>query len=113
VVRRVPEKWSAGQGYGNTPLEESMGESLDQRVDQEVPEADPYEVAGAEDLDPDVDRPEAQVGDERAGRLVEPDEGVRTDAEKDLVAEDVGIDGAGAGAEEAAVHVVDEDELPG
>ena len=108
-----PEKWSAGQGYGNTPLEESMGESLDQRVEQEVPEADPYEVAEAEDLDADVDQPDAQVGDERAGRLVEPDEGVRTDAEKDLVAEDVGIDGAAAGAEEAAVHVVDEDDLPG
>ena len=29
------------------------------------------------------------------------------------MAEDVGIDGAAAGAEEAAVHVVDEDELPG
>ncbi len=28
-----PEKWSAGQGFGNTPLEESMGESLDQRLD--------------------------------------------------------------------------------
>jgi hypothetical protein len=108
-----PEKWSAGQGYGNTPLEESMGESLDQRVEQEVPEADPYEAAEAEDLDADVERPDAQVGDERAGRLVEPDEGVRTDAEKDLVAEDVGIDGAAAGAEEAAVHVVDEDDLPG
>ena len=108
-----PEKWSAGQGYGNTPLEESMGESLDQRVEQEVPETDPYEAAEAEDLDADVERPDAQVGDERAGRLVEPDEGVRTDAEKDLVAEDVGIDGAAAGAEEAAVHVVDEDDLPG
>jgi hypothetical protein len=108
-----PERWSAGQRYGNTPLEESLGESLDQRVEQEVPEPDPYEVAEAEDLDADVDRPDAEVGEERAGRLVEPDEGVRTDAEKDLVAEDVGIDGAGAGAEEAAVHVVDEDELPG
>ena len=108
-----PEKWSAGQGYGNTPLEESMGESLDQRVEQEVPETDPYGAAEAEDVDADVERPDAQVGDERAGRLVEPDEGVRTDAEKDLVAEDVGIDGAAAGAEEAAVHVVDEDDLPG
>ena len=29
------EGWSAGQGYGNTPLEESLGESLDQRVAQE------------------------------------------------------------------------------
>src|SRR3954465_5576289 len=40
-----PEKWSVAQGFGNTPLEESMGESLDQRVEQEVPEPDPYEMA--------------------------------------------------------------------
>ena len=37
-----PEKWSAGQGYGNTPLEEELGETLDQRLAQEVPEPDPY-----------------------------------------------------------------------
>ena len=29
------EKWSPGQGYGNTPLEESLGESLDMRLEQE------------------------------------------------------------------------------
>jgi len=50
------------------------------------------------------------VGDERAGRLVAPDEGVREDTEKDLDAQDVGIDGAGASAEEAAVHVIDEED---
>ena len=44
----------------------------------------------------------------RAGRLVAPDEGTGIDDEKDLVGEDVGIDGAGASAEEAAVHVIDE-----
>jgi hypothetical protein len=27
-----PEKWSAGQRYGNTPLEEALGETLDQRL---------------------------------------------------------------------------------
>src|SRR3954452_4009463 len=43
-----PEKGSAGQGYGNTPLEESLGESLDQRLRQEVPEEDPYEEAETE-----------------------------------------------------------------
>ncbi len=117
-----PEKWSVAQGFGNTPLEESMGESLEQRVDQEVPEPDPYEVADAEaargELAPlvaedsaDGEAVQADVegadGD-RAGRLVAEDEGVRTDAEKDLVAQDVGIDGAAAGAEEAAVHVVDD-----
>ncbi|WP_207208154.1 DUF5709 domain-containing protein [Nocardioides glacieisoli] len=117
-----PEKWSVGQGFGNTPLEESMGESLDQRVDQELPEPDPYEVADAEaergDLAPLVaedstdgeavqaDVEAAEGG--RAGRLVAEDEGARTDTEKDLVAQDVGIDGAAAGAEEAAVHLVDD-----
>jgi len=115
-----PEKWSAAQGYGNTPLEESQGESLDQRVEQEVAEPDPYEVADEEaargDLaamvSEDARDGEAVQADvesaegERSGRLVAADEGVRTDTEKDLVAEDVGIDGAAAGAEEAAVHVV-------
>ena len=47
---------------------------------------------------------------ERAGRLVDEDEGLGPDLEKDLVAEDVGIDGAGASAEEAAVHVIDDEE---
>jgi hypothetical protein len=54
-----------------------------------------------------------EAGTDRAGRLVAPDEGVRTDTTKETVAEDVGIDGGAAGAEEAAVHVVeDETELP-
>ena len=108
-----PEKWSAGQGFGNTPLEESMGESLEQRVAQEVPEPDPYVVAETEDLDDERDEPGSEAGDQRSGRLVDPDEGVRTDVERDLVGQDVGIDGAAAGAEEAAVHVIDEDDLPG
>ena len=117
-----PEKWSAGQGFGNTPLEEHLGESLDQRLVQEMPEPDPYELAETEAERGDLDRfiaeesPEdadgqPEVGDRRAGRLIEPDEGVRTDSEGDLVASDVGIDGAAAGAEEAAVHVTDESEL--
>ena len=104
------EKWSAGQGFGNTPLEESMGETLDQRVAQEIPEPDPYELAEkeAEDADSDENAELVEVGDERAGRLVEPDEGVHTDVDGELLAEDVGIDGAAAGAEEAAVHVIPE-----
>ena len=46
----------------------------------------------------------------RAGRLVAEDEGSHPDRESDLVAQDVGIDGGAAGAEEAAVHLTDEDE---
>lgn len=102
-----PEHWSAAQGYGNTPYEEATGESLDQRLSQEETESDPYD---ATDVDDDEELYDGEVGDRRAGRLVDPDEGLGEDTEKDLVAEDVGIDGAGASAEEAAVHIVPDEE---
>ncbi len=95
-----PESYR-GEGFGTTADEALQGESLDERLRQEEPDADPYAEVG-EDLD------DGEVGTERAGRLVDPDGGFGEDAEKDLVGEDVGIDGAGASAEEAAVHVVDE-----
>jgi hypothetical protein len=99
-----PEKWSAAEGYGNTPYEEEVGETLEQRIAQEEPEPDPYELAATEG-----EHVGGEVGDARAGRLVAEDEGLGPDTEKDLVAEDIGIDGAGASAEEAAVHVVEEE----
>lgn len=102
-----PEKWSAGQKYGNTPLEEQLGESLDQRLEQERPEPDPYEAAASEG-----ESVSGEVGEERAGRLVAEDEGTSADTEKDLVADDIGVDGAASSAEEAAVHTIDEDEQP-
>ena len=99
-----PEKWSAAQGYGNTPYEEAAGESLDQRIAQEETEPDPYDQAErTEDEDMSDD---GEVGGRRAGRLVDPDEGFGEDTEADLVADDVGIDDAAASAEEAAVHIV-------
>jgi hypothetical protein len=99
-----PEKWSVAEGYGNTPLEEELGETLDQRLAQEQPEPDPYEAAATETEDVG-----GEVGRERAGRLVDEDRGIGPDEEKDLVGEDVGIDGAAASAEEAAVHVFEEE----
>ncbi len=109
-----PEKWSAGQGYGNTPLEEAMGETFDQRLEQEIPEEDPYEEAEATPvsvIEGGLEDEVVEVGDDRAGRLVAPDEGVHTDTEPLAYAEDVGIDGAAAGAEEAAVHVIAEHQV--
>ena len=97
-----PENYSAGQGYGNTPWEEEHRESIDQRLSQEVPDVDPYAEVDDDFLD------DGEVGDRRAGRLVDPDGGLGEDTEKDLVGDDVGIDGAGASAEEAAVHVVED-----
>ena len=54
------------------------------------------------------DRPvdDGEVGDQRAGRLVDPNSGIGADVDSELVGEDVGIDGAGASAEEAAVHII-------
>lgn len=98
-----PEKWSPAQGYGNTPLEEELGETLDQRLAQEEAEPDPYESAAD-----DTENVGGEVGDERSGRLVADDEGIAEDTEKDMVANDVGIDGAAASAEEAAVHVIED-----
>ncbi|MCW2797595.1 DUF5709 domain-containing protein [Nocardioides sp.] len=103
-----PEKWSVAEGFGNTPLEEELGETLDQRIAQEEPEADPYDVAAAEADDPDNGVFDSEVGNVRAGRLVEDDD--VPGLEQDFLADDVGIDGAGASAEEAAMHVIDDDE---
>jgi hypothetical protein len=99
-----PEKWSAGEGFGTTAAEALRGETLEQRIAQEEPDTDPY----AEPAE-FVDGPE--VGHERAGRLVAPDEGSHFDLEEELIAADVGIDGGAASAEEAAIHVVDDEPL--
>jgi hypothetical protein len=100
-----PDRWSAGEGFGTTLAEERAGESLDQLLAEEEPEPDPY-------ADADL-RPDGAAGNQaqpRSGRLVADDEGAHPDAEADLVAHDVGIDGGAATAEEAAMHVQDEDD---
>ncbi|HQR26032.1 MAG TPA: DUF5709 domain-containing protein [Nocardioides sp.] len=91
------EGWSPAQGFGNTLAEEHQGETLEQRLAQEVPDYDPdHDEWSDDDLEDD------QVGDRRSGRLVASDDG------DDRFVLDVGIDGAGASAEEAAMHVIDE-----
>lgn len=98
-----PEKWSGAERFGNTVAEQHEGETLEQRMAQEEPEPDPYLAAAQED-----EHVGGEVGDARAGRLVAEDRGLAEDTEAELLAEDVGIDGAGASAEEAAVHVMEE-----
>ena len=114
-----PERWSAGIRFGTTEAEQADGESLDQLLAEEEPDTALDEederledIAGDEDAgDEDVDGLLLDDGpDPRAGRLVAEDEGARPDDEEDLVASDVGTDGGGATAEEAAMHVVEEDD---
>ena len=115
----TPERWSAGMRFGTTAGEQREGESLDQLLAEEEPDIafdaddeEPSDVAGDEDAaDEDIDGLLLDDGaDPRAGRLVAEDEGAHPDSEADLVARDTGIDGGAATAEEAAMHVVDEDD---
>ena len=102
----------AGEGYrgatryGTTAEEERQGESLDQLLAEEEPDVG---VGDDEEWsDEDDPRDDDHVPDPRSGRLVAPDEGAHSDDEKDVVAQDVGIDGGGAAAEEAAIHLVED-----
>jgi len=116
-----PERPRGVEAFGTTATEEREGETLEQRLRQEEPDptaafddplADDRDDTAADDpgvfRESDEFLDDGQVGGRRAGRLVEPDEGVREDTEKDVVGSDVGIDGGAASAEEAAMHIVEE-----
>lgn len=99
----TPENWS--------PLiREGEHETLDERLAEEIPEPDPYQEPEPENnltvRDELENIDDGEVGEVRAGRLVDPNEGIGPDVDKDLIGEEVGIDGAAASAEEAAVHVI-------
>ena len=116
----APEHWTAAIRGGTTAREQQAGESLDELLAAEEPdvsleeddELEPGDIAGDDDAaDEEVDGLLLDAGpDPRAGRLVAPDEGAHPAGEADLVARDTGIDGGAASAEEAAVHVVEEDD---
>jgi uncharacterized protein DUF5709 len=113
-----PEKPLGMTRFGTTNAEEAEGESLDQRLAQEVPDPNLAADLEASPSDEDVDSVDntriededlrySEIGGDRAGRLVDPDEGLGADLEKDLVGSDVGIDEGAASAEEAAVHIIE------
>jgi hypothetical protein len=106
-----PERPWAVEHTGVTAAER---ETLDQRLAEEMPESPVPEGDGIGDYDGgDGELLDNEVGARRSGRLVAPDEGAHEDDESGLIATDVGIDGAAASAEEAAMHIVDEDALSG
>jgi hypothetical protein len=108
-----PEKPLGVTRHGTTAAEQHDGETLDERLAEETPDvtAPPGDEVG--DLPGGEGEPvDPEAGADRAGRLVAPDEGARTDTTKEAVASDVGIDGGAAGAEEAAVHVVEDEPEP-
>ncbi len=102
-----------GDGWGVTAREGATGESWDGRLARELPDAaadDDGDRLG-DSSDTDGELWDDEVGEARAGRLLGRDEGGASDDDEELWASDVGVDGAGASAEEAAIHVVgDRDE---
>jgi hypothetical protein len=111
-----PERPRGLDAFGTTAAEQQQGETLKQRLRQEEPDptADPDAPLSRNDLDDDEALSESdeffdddEVGDQRAGRLRAPDEGIFEDNEQDEIAEDTGIDGGAASAEEAAVHIIE------
>lgn len=109
-----PEKPWAVEHTGVTAAERREGETLDQRLAEELPDLTAPDGDGIGDsVGTDGEALDNEVGAVRSGRLVAPDEGAHEDEESALIATDVGIDGAAASAEEAAMHVVDEDAVSG
>lgn len=109
-----PERPYAVDSPGTTAEEQREGESLDRRLAQETPDVAPERGDGIGDAsDAEGEPVDPEAGDARAGRLVAADQGMERAARDPVTAEDVGVDGAAAGAEEAAVHVTDDPESPG
>jgi hypothetical protein len=102
-----PERPWAVDDWGTTAREEADGESLDGRLSRELPEAWDAKDEGdglGDESDTDGELIDDEVGDRRAGRLTD---GGTGGGDTELYAHDVGIDGAAASAEEAAVHLID------
>jgi len=112
----TPDRWSAGVQYALKGEEDS--ESLDELLAEEEPDdaVDGDEESWDEnETGADVTRLERDDDpDRRAGRLaaaeadVYGDGDVRAVQDGELLGSDTGIDGGGASAEEAAVHVIDD-----
>lgn len=99
-----PERpWTADE---DATLDERLARELPDETVEDEDDEDPDWEADNDDTDGEL--LDDQVGERRSGRLVEAAEGGVSDTDSDAWASDVGIDGAGASAEEAAVHVVDE-----
>ena len=86
---------------GDTVDEERAGESLDQHLAEEEPDVGEADLSAADE-------------ERRAGRLVAPDDGGPDngydDREADEIATDAGRAGYAASAEEAAVHIQNDDD---
>ena len=96
-----------------------LSETMDELLAEEEPDPasrvnsplDLDEQQRSDEAERETEFPErGEVGRARAGRLVAPDMGFGDDTEAELVADDVGISGGAASAEEAAIHIIEDNE---
>src|SRR5471030_676763 len=116
-----PERPRGVDAFGTTLAEQRHGENIEQRLAHEMPDPnnandqslDDRDLVGGDDPDAiaaeDDFLGDGEVGDRRSGRLMAPDEGSHEDTESDMVARDVGMDGGGSSAEEAAMHIIEDE----
>ncbi|GAA2747001.1 MULTISPECIES: DUF5709 domain-containing protein [Kitasatospora] len=101
-----PERPLAVGRHGETANEQRSRESLERRLAAELPDVVGADGDGIGDVSGTDGEPlDAEAGDRRTGRLVVP-----VGALSDTIAEDVGISGGAASAEEAAIHTTDDPE---
>ena len=97
----VPPDYPTDSRFGLTALEEARGETLGERLAREQPEV--WQTA---------DGPDAGARDpERIGRLVAATREPTGESAASLMADDVGVAGGAASAEEAAIHLIDDEDL--
>lgn len=96
-----PDRYGASSWFGVTEAEARQGESLDQLLAEEEPD-EPLDDGDGDADDSVIDDRWSDGPGPRSGRLV---------ADGSLMASDVGPDAGAAGAEEAAVHVMEENEI--
>ncbi|MFF4578526.1 DUF5709 domain-containing protein [Streptomyces sp. NPDC001389] len=123
-----PERPLAVTRHGTTAEEQHTGETLDQRLAQEQPEPDPAADdaasgsesvpgedligdggGGSEDMSGDPHGDASTAGRARAGRMAPADDPSPVRRHLSVLARDTGINGGAASAEEAAMHVVEEE----
>ncbi|CND73831.1 HNH endonuclease [Mycobacterium tuberculosis] len=118
-----PQRWSTGIKYSTTTSGREEDDSLDRLSAAEEPDVTDEFDDDEGEFPWDENATEAEIlryadedlADPRAGRLVPASTDVYEEEDTylavrdELAARDEGIDGGGASAEEAAVHVVDDD----
>ncbi|MBT2386596.1 DUF5709 domain-containing protein [Streptomyces sp. ISL-11] len=105
-----PERPLAVEHHGTTAREQHEGESLEERLAEEVPDiAVPEDDGIGDQVGADGEPVDTEVGGRRAGRMLVMDDGLPLRG-NDVVARDIGVDGGAASAEEAAMHLIGSEE---